>query len=286
MSTTSSSGSLVTLDALIGFCAAHPVPETDAPRLLARLNSGREAIIDWRERGVVAVILDAIIGINGVVPFEVVGLTNGKMDSSLASDLVAELAARAPKLGARSNELAITPVWLPHCRVLEAAGYRHYYSDCDMICRNPEWGPDLPLPAGSAWHDAWPNWVEDYISVLSSGFADVPGAFVPKPEEIRRYLQQSGIRARILIENGKGIGLLRYTEPNAYINAVVRAGDQKGRRVGQLVMDEARRCLVTQSESEMPMTLSVVDTNTAAIELYRRCNFEIDREVPVLIRQF
>ncbi|MDY0870326.1 GNAT family N-acetyltransferase [Dongia rigui] len=277
---------MVTLDTLIGFCAAHPVPETDAPRILARLNSGPAAIIDWRERGVVAVILDTIIGVNGVVPFEVVGLADGRMNGSLATDLLAELAARATKLGARSNELAMTPIWQPHRAAIEAAGYRHYYSDYDMSCRNPAWGPDLPLPPGAAWHDAWPDWADVYIDVLTTGFADVPGAFVPKPEEIRRYLQQSGIKARILIENGKGIGLLRYTEPNTYINAVVRAGDQKGRRIGQMVMDEARRCLVRQAENDAPMTLTVVDKNTAAIELYRRCNFDIDREVAVLIRHF
>lgn len=283
---TSSSGFSVTLDTLIGFCAAHPVPDTDAPRNLTRLNSGPSAIIDWRDRGVVAVILDTIISAKGTVPFEIVGAAGGKMADILAADLLAELGARAVALGAKSNELAITPIWQPHLAAIEAAGYRHAYSDWEMTCRNPQWGPDLPLPPGVVWHDAWPDWVDDYIEVLTTGFTDLPGAFVPKPDEIRRYLQQSGIRGRILIESGKAIGLLRYTEPNNYINAVVRAGGQKGRRIGQLVMDEARRCLVSQSTNDAPMSLTVVDTNTAAIELYRRCNFETDREVTVLIRHF
>jgi ribosomal protein S18 acetylase RimI-like enzyme len=286
MSMTSSSASSAALDTLIGFCAAHPVPDIDAPRLLGRLSTGPRAIVDWRDRGLVAVVLDAIIGANGTVPFEVVGLAEGKLTAQLAADLLAELARRAVELGARSNELAMTSIWQPHQSAAESAGYRHYYVDCDMVCRDPNWGSDLPLPTGAAWHDAWPDWVDDYIDVLTTGFADVPGAFVPRPEEIRRYLQQSGIRARILIEHGKGIGLLRYTEPNNYINAVVRAGDQRGRRIGQLVMDEARRCLVTHAKSDAPMTLTVVDKNTAAIELYRRCNFDIDREVTVLIRHF
>ena len=286
MSMTSSSVSSVILDTLIGFCAAHPVPDIDASRLLGRLNSGLDAIIDWRERGLVAVLLDSIVGANGVVPFEVVGLAGGRMSAPLAADLLAELAVRAVKLGTKSNELAITPIWEPHRDVADKAGYSHFYSDRDMACRDPNWGPDLPLPVGAAWHDAWPDWVDDYIDVLTTGFADVPGAFVPKPEEIRRYLQQSGIRARILIESGQGIGLLRYTEPDNYINAVVRAGGQRGRRIGQLVMDEARRCLVTHAKSDAPMTLTVVDKNTAAIELYRRCNFAIEREVTVLIRHF
>ncbi len=286
MSTTSSSGSSAALETLIGFCAAHPVPDTDAPRFLGRLNSGPQAIIDWRDRGIVAVLLDAVIGSNGAVPFEVVGLAGGKLSPSLAADLLAELARRAMALGAKASELAITHIWAPHRALAEALGYRHSYSDCEMICRNADWGPDALLPPGAQWHDAWPEWVDDYIRVLTSGFADVPGAFVPRPEEIRRYLQQSGIRARILVENGQGIGLLRYTEPDNYINAVVRASGQKGRGIGRLVMDEARRCLVTFGRNDAPMTLTVVDTNAAAIELYRRCNFEIDREVVVLIRRF
>ncbi|MBI2254012.1 MAG: hypothetical protein HYU58_05290 [Proteobacteria bacterium] len=283
---TSSSAFSAALETLIGFCAAHPVPQIDAPRLLGRLNTGPDAIIDWRERGLVAVILDAIIGASGIVPFEVVGLADGRMSTQLAADLLAELALRAVKLGAKSNELAITPIWRSHRDVVAKAGYSRSYNDCDMICRDPNWGPDLPLPAGAAWHDAWPDWVEDYTDVLTTGFADVPGAFVPKPEEIKRYLQQSGIRARILIEGGKGIGLLRYTEPSSYINAVVRAGGQKGRRIGQMVMDEARRCLVGGNRNAAPMTLTVVDVNTAAIELYRRCNFVVEQEVTVLIRHF
>ena len=91
MSTTSSSVSSVTLDTLIGFCAAHPVPDTDAPRILTRLNSGPSAIIDWRDRGVVAVILDTIIGAKGTVPFEIVGAAGGKMADILAADLLAEI---------------------------------------------------------------------------------------------------------------------------------------------------------------------------------------------------
>ncbi|WP_374651696.1 GNAT family N-acetyltransferase [Dongia sp.] len=286
MSTTSSSESSVALETLIGFCAAHPVPDTDAPRFLGRLNSGSRAIIDWRDRGIVAVLLDAVTAANGAVPLEVVGLADGKMTSALAADLLAEVAIRAAALSAKANELAITPVWAAHRALAEEFGYRFSYGDCEMICRNANWGDDLPLPDGVAWRDAWPGWVEEYVRVLHSGFADLPGAFVPRPEEIRRYLQQSGIRARILVESGRGIGLLRYTEPDNYINAVVRAGDQKGRGIGRLVMDEARRCLIANGNNDAPMTLSVVNTNTAAIELYRRCNFEIDREVAVLIRRF
>ncbi|MBK8157486.1 MAG: GNAT family N-acetyltransferase [Rhodospirillaceae bacterium] len=283
---TSSSGSSAALETLIGFCAAHPVPDADAPRILARLNSGPRAIIDWRDRGVVAVLLDTVMGQSGTMPVELVGVAQGAMSPALAADLLSELALRAPALGASANELALNEAWLPHKALALAVGYQHSYHDCDMTCRDAAWGPDLPLPQGAFWTDAAPDWVEPYIEVLRSGFADVPGAFVPPPEEIRRYLAQSNIRARILIEGRQAIGLLRYTNPNNYINAVVRAGGQRGRGIGRLIMDEARRCLVTYGKNPAPMSLTVVDTNTAAIELYRRCNFEIDKQMAVLIRRF
>lgn len=100
-------------------------------------------------------------------------------------------------------------------------------------------------------------------------------SLVLSPKSWRSHLSGSG-----------GIGQLRYTEPDNYINAVVRAGDQEGRRIGQLVMDEVRRWLVGHAIHNAPMTLTVVDINTAAIDLYRRCNFDLDREVEVLIRHF
>lgn len=286
MSTTSSAASSAALEALLGFCAAHPVQDTDAPRFLKHLNSGPRAIIDWRDRGVVAVLLDTIIGEGGVVRFELVGLGDGALTPVLAVALLSELAERAPALGTAATEIAVTPIWAAHRPAIEAAGYRLYYTDCDMVCRDPDWGADHPLPPGSRWADAAPDWVDEYIRVLQSGFAGVPGAFVPPAEEVRRYLVKSGIRARILIENGMAAAVLRYTEPENYINAVVRSAGQKGRGLGRLIMDEARRCLVTHGNNKGPMRLTVVDTNTAAIELYRRCHFEIEKEVPVLVRRF
>lgn len=286
MSTTFSNVSSDTLKELVDFCAEHPVQDTDAARCLERLNSGPQAIIDWRERGLVGVLLDAVLGDNGVIPFEIVGLTNNRLTPQLVSDVLAELAMRAVKLGAKSNELAITTIWQPYRALIERVGYQHSYSDYDMVCHNSNWGADRPLPPGAVWYDAWPDWVHSYTEVLKTGFADVPGAFVPPVDEVIRYLQQSNICARILIKNGKGIGLLRYTKHNNYINAVVRAGDVKGQGVGQLIMDEARRHLTIDTDNDMPMTLSVVDTNTAAIKLYHRCNFHLERDVPVLIRHF
>lgn len=284
MSTLFSDVSSATLEALLEFCAAHPVDGDDAPRFIERLNTGPSAIIDWRDRGLVAVMLDAIAGDKGIVPVEIAGLAGGRLSAALAAELVSELALRARMLGARAIELAISRIWAPHRALLEGAGYSPSYTDFDMVCHNPDWGQDQPLPPGSYWVDAAPDWIDEYIRVLEDGFAGVPGAFVPAPEEVRRYLVQSGIRARILIEQGRGIALLRYTEPRTYINAVVRAAGQHGRGLGRLVMDEARRCLVTQRSNKAPMRLTVVDTNTAAIELYRRCRFEIERETPVLIR--
>lgn len=280
MSTTSSCESSVALETLIGFCAAHPVFDTDAPRVLTRLNTGPGAIIDWRDRGVVAVLLDGVTGTNGAIPVELVGVVGGVMEATLAAELLAEIDRRMDRLDVKAVELAITSPWEPHLHTARQRGYVLAYHDCDMICRNADWGADRPIPIGAAWYDAWPQHVETYISILHSGFSDTPGAFIPSADEIRRYLQQSGIRARILIEDGRGIALLRYTEPRAYINAVVRAGDQRGRGIGQLIMDEARRCL----GAKRAMSLTVVDTNTAAIELYRRCNFEIERRLTVLSR--
>lgn len=286
MSMTSSSASSADLETLIGFCAAHPVPNTDAARFLGRLNSGPLAIIDWRELGIVAVLLDAVKGVAGTIPLEVAGLMGGSMTASLAEQLLIEVGKRAASLGGSGTELALTPIWQPHRGIAERLGYQRSYVDYDMICTNSDWGPDEVIPDGWRWENAVPNRIEEYTRVLYSGFSGTLGAFVPSPEEIRRYLALPHIGARVLIdERGEAVALLRYTPRDSYINAVTRCSSRRGRGMGRLVMDEARRRLVTEMQPARSMTLTVVDTNTAAIELYRRCNFEIEKKVTVLMRR-
>src|SRR5262245_23359842 len=76
MSTTSSSASS-DLEALIAFCAAHPVPDIDSERFLRHLCSSLGAVIDLRHRGVVAAILDRAPASSGAVAFDLVG---GRLD--------------------------------------------------------------------------------------------------------------------------------------------------------------------------------------------------------------
>jgi ribosomal protein S18 acetylase RimI-like enzyme len=219
------------------------------------------------------------------IPLEVVGLMHGRLHAALAEQLLIEVAGRAVSLGASGTELALTKLWQPCRGIAERLGYRRLYSDLDMICPDPDWGPDRTIPKGWHWENAVPDWVEEYTRVLYSGFANTPGAFLPGPAEVRRYLVQPHIGARVLFdEDGRGTALLRYTPREFYINAVARDAVQRGRGLGPLIMDEARRRLL-HAHCSAAMRLTVVDTNTAAMDLYRRCNFEVEKMVAVLVRR-
>src|SRR5215510_4768853 len=98
MSTPSSAASLA-VDELVAWCAAHPVPDTDAERFLRHLNSGPVAIIDRREAGALLVILDRACSAIGCAPLELAGCRDGALTGSLAERLVTAAAKQARGLG-------------------------------------------------------------------------------------------------------------------------------------------------------------------------------------------
>lgn len=284
MSTTSSAASSAAADALLAFCAANPVAQADAERFLRHLCSGPAAIIDWRDRGVVAVLLDAVTGADAGVPLEIVGLVPHALNVEVARDLLDEVAERTRKLGFPSTELALNEIWAPHGGLAGELGYCRAYADLDMVCHDPNWGAAAKLPAGWAWHEVQPAWVDEYIRVLGAAFAGIAGTFLPSPAEIRRNLADSAIRARALVADGRAVAVLRMTPARRYIHAIARDPAWRGAGLGHLAMDEARSCLLAAAPWQGSLELTVVDTNAAAMKLYRRCGFIVKQEMTVLNR--
>ncbi|MBL8710017.1 MAG: GNAT family N-acetyltransferase [Rhodospirillaceae bacterium] len=284
MSTTFSGASSDTLELLLDFCAAHPVPDIDAQRFLTRLNSGPDAIIDWRDRGVVAVLLDAVKGASEAIPLEIVGLVPHALNVEVARELLDEVAERTKKLGCPATELALSEIWAPHAGLAIERGYCRAYADLDMVCHDPNWGDAAKLPTGWSWHDVQPVWVDEYIRVLGAAFAGIAGTFLPSPAEIRRYLADPAIQARALVADGRALAVLRMTPARRYIHAIARDPAWRGAGLGRLAMDEARSCLLATAPWQGSLELTVVDTNAAAMELYRRCGFIVNREMTVLNR--
>jgi len=278
MSTPSSAASSA-VDDLLAWCAAHPVPDTDAERFLRHLNSGAAAIIDRRGEGAVCVVLDRARSGTGCAPVELAGLRPGAMTDTLAVSLVTEIAARSRRLGLKGVDLMITPEWAPHRAGIENAGFTHAYGDLDMLCAAPDWGHDVPVPAGLAWRDLDMALIEEFLRVYRAAFADLPGVYFADEAEQRRVLTVGRGAVRVLCDDGRILAALRYAPDDAFLHSIMRDPAAKGRGLGRLVLDEARRCLPGRA-----LTLNVVSSNRVALDLYKRHGFTITADRDVLTK--
>jgi ribosomal protein S18 acetylase RimI-like enzyme len=275
MSTPSSAASSA-IDDLIAWCAAHPVPDSDAERFLRHLNSGPPAIIDRREAGAVCVILDRARSGVGCAPLELAGCRAGALTGALAAEMVAAAAQQAAGLGLKGIDLMISDLWAPHRARIEQQGFAYAYGDLDMLCKAPDWGQDVAVPSGLAWRDLEPSLIDEFLRVYRAAFADLPGVYFADEAEQRRVLTIGRGAVRLLCDGRRILAALRYAPGEAFLHSIVRDPAAKGRGFGRLVLDEARRQLPGRT-----LTLNVVSSNRVALDLYRRHGFAItaDRDV-------
>jgi GNAT superfamily N-acetyltransferase len=278
MSTPSSAASSA-VDDLVAWCAAHPIPDTDAERFLRHLNTGPTAIIDRRDEGAVCVILDRARSGIGCAPVELAGLRPGALTDRLAESLVTEIAVRSRSLGLKGVDLMITPEWGPHRRGIESAGFSYAYGDLDMLCAAPDWGQDVAVPEALAWRDLDAPLIEEFLRVYRAAFADLPGVYFADEAEQRRVLTFGRGAIRVLSDGSRIMAALRYAPDAAFLHSIVRDPEAKGRGVGRLVLDEARRCLPGRA-----LTLNVVSSNRVALDLYKRHGFTITADRDVLTK--
>jgi len=132
MSTPSSAASSA-LDDLVAWCAAHPVPDTDAERFLRHLSSGPAAVVDRRAEGAVCVVLDRARSGTNCAPLQLAGCRDPVLDAALAEAMVADAALQARRLGLGGIDLMISDPWVPHRPRIEAAGFSFAYGDLDMV---------------------------------------------------------------------------------------------------------------------------------------------------------
>ena len=221
-------------------------------------------------------VLDRARSGTGCSPVELVGLRPGAMTDALAEWLVMEIAGRSRLLGLKGVDLMITPEWAPHRRSIENAGFTYAYGDLDMLCGTPDWGQDIAVPDGLAWCDLDTALIEEFLRVYRAAFADLPGVYFADEAEQRRVLTVGRGAVRVLCDGRRILAALRYAPDEAFLHSIVRDPEAKGRGLGRLVLDEARRCLPGRA-----LTLNVVSSNRVALDLYKRHGFTItaDRDV-------
>ena len=275
----SSAGSSA-LEPLIAYCRQHPAPDVDLERFLRHLSSGLSAIVDRRDAGVVGVILDRARSPSGAAQFHVVGSAASAIDAATAEAVLYQALAAGRKLGLAALDLAIDAFWAQHRPLQEAMGMRLAYCDLSMRSSDGAWGPDAELPERCAWHDLTPDRIDDYLRLQKAAFAGTDGIYAPEPAEQRRVLTTGKVAVRILSDGTRILAALRYRAEDAFLYSLVRDPAAKGRGLGRLMLDEARRRLPGRA-----LHLDVVSSNRPALELYRRHGFEIVRELDVMSKR-
>jgi GNAT superfamily N-acetyltransferase len=137
----------------------------------------------------------------------------------------------------------------------------------------------MPLPDGLAWRDLDATLIEEFLRVYRAAFADLPGVYFADEAEQRRVLAVGRGAVRVLCDGGRILAALRYAPDEAFLHSIVRDPEAKGRGLGRLVLDEARRCLPGRA-----LTLNVVSSNRVALELYTRHGFAITADRDVLTK--
>ena len=203
----------------------------------------------------------------------------GVAGTMIVERIVGAAAEQAGRLGLRGIDLMISEEWAPHRRSIERAGFSYAYGDLDMLCAVPNWGQDVALPEDLAWRDLEPGLVDDFLRIYRAAFAGLPGVYFPDEAEQRRVLTVGRGVIRVLCGDDRVLAALRYAPDGAFLHSIVRDPAVKGRGFGRLVLDEARRCLPGRA-----LSLNVVSSNRAALDLYRRHGFAITADRDVLTK--
>ncbi len=259
---------------LLDFCREHPVPRADPERFLRHLASVPEALVDLRARGWLGVILDRARDREGATPFEWVGANAATLEPETARIALAEIAARARALGVPQVDILMTPHWAGAEGSLRQAGAIHAYHDWDMTHADGEWGPEVAIPTGWRWVGYTDDLAERYLDLLQRSFDSQKGFYMPATQDLLRGLAETAKGTRLLFdEAGEARALIRLRIERRYIHAIARDPKCRGRGLGRMAMDEARRVL-----GPGPIWLSTVKENNSAAALYRKLGFTLEVE--------
>jgi ribosomal protein S18 acetylase RimI-like enzyme len=260
---------------LLEFCRKHPVEKVDFERFLKRLANVPQALVDLRGRGWLGIILNRAIDPAGAAPFEWIGAKSPRLAPRLAGRALREIVSRARTLELRGVHILLTPAWAGALDALRTAGASPLYHDWDMSHADAGWGEDAPLPSGWRWVHYREEFGPDYVALLRRSFGRLPGFYMPEEEEVLRGVRETVDGVRVLVDGqGHMVALVRCRIERRYIHAIARDPACRGRNLGRMAMDEARRVL-----GPGPIALSTVKENRPAVALYTRLGFRTDSEL-------
>lgn len=271
-SASSADAAPITIEDAFAYCRAHPVEGVDLERFLGMFASGPHCILDARDHGLLGIVMDRLAIQDGAKPFEWIGGPTVKIAPELAAEMLRRLRVVGRRAGASAIDITLHGAWSEARAQLAQEGARPRYVDVEMTCEDEPRDP-MPLPAGWRWVWAVPDYERDYYGLLMRSLAPMPGVYIPPMTEAIASMRITN--ARVLLDEMQcARALVRCKVEDRYIHLLARCPEMKGRGLGSLAMDEARRLMGPGG-----LRLSVVKQNRYAHDFYERNGFQAVGEI-------
>jgi GNAT superfamily N-acetyltransferase len=271
----SSALTAITIEEAFAWCRAHPVEHIDLERFLGIFTTDARRIIDARDHGLIGLIMDRLIIQDGAKPFEWIGAAVDKIDPRVFPILIERLRSTARLFGIPAIDVTLSGHWAGVRDELAREGAHPKFVDIELTHADCNWGPDRPIPRGWHWERVTPERESAYISLVNRGMGPMPGVYVPPEAEALASMRTTADGTKLLLDSeGEAQAMVRCKLAQRYLHLICCAPDKKGRGLGRLALDEARRML-----EPGPLHLTVVKQNEGAHGFYMHMGFVPTEEV-------
>ena len=265
----------ITIAEAFAYCRAHPVAGIDLDRFLGIFTTDAHRIVDARDVGLVGIIMDRLTIASGAKPFEWIGGEIDKIDVKTFPIVFERLRRTARELGIPAVDVTLSGHWSNVRDLLAREGVHPQFVDIELTHADCAWGPDRPLPEGWRWVLISADLERPYFALLQRSMGPMPGVYVPPEAEAIASMRTTADGTKLLLdESGQARVIIRCKLAKRYLHLIAVEPDLKGRGLGRLGLDEARRMLGVG-----PLHLSVVKQNTRAHGFYMHMGFAPTEEI-------
>ncbi|MCA9518627.1 MAG: GNAT family N-acetyltransferase [Myxococcales bacterium] len=270
----------------VRFCVAHPVGdlrEDDVRLLLGALTRGPEGELDLKDPRTGARLVAAVIeradneaNTAELVPLGIEGPSTGWAElMGEAVDSAICLARTGPR---ERLQVPLQPRLQALAPILEARRLKSAFANYTMTTDDASYD-ETPVPRGMRFDDWSPRYAPDKVyALIKRAFQGIPGLMLLPQDQLRKRLETASPPARLLLDGDRIIGVARLKlldddAPTGFVNLIAREPALRGKRLGDLLLGEAKRVLAASGARRF--ALEVVTTNVAALALYERHGFRV-----------
>ena len=129
----------ITIGEAFAYCRAHPVEHIDLERFLGIFTTDADRIVDARDIGLLGIIMDRLMIVDGAKPFEWIGGEIGRIDETTFPIVFARVREAARRLGIPAVDISLNGHWSNVCDLLAREGVHPQFVDVEMTHADCAW---------------------------------------------------------------------------------------------------------------------------------------------------